>query len=159
VVSAVQKPRHGRVSWQIQGVFPGKMPACYDGRALPKFEQNEEEHMKSRRSLVLLAILAGVFTFAACPSRTTIGKINADPQRYFDKEVGIAGTVVDSYGVPFVGGAYEIDDGSGKIWVVTERGTPSKGSRVGVKGHVVSGPVVKGRTFGTAIRESDRRAR
>lgn len=115
--------------------------------------------MVSRRSFMALALLAGALTFAACPSRTNIGKINADPQRYFDKEVGVGGTVVDSYGVPFVGGAYEIDDGTGKIWVLTERGTPSKGARVGVKGRVVNGPTFKGRNFGVAMRETDRRSR
>ena len=115
--------------------------------------------MLSRRSFVLPALLAGVLAFAGCPSRTTIGKINADPQRYFDKEVGVVGRVTDSYGVPFVGGAYEIDDGTGKIWVLTERGAPSKGSQVGVKGRVVNGPVYKGRNLGTALRETDRRVK
>ena len=67
--------------------------------------------------------------------------------------------LLDSYGVPFVGGAYEIDDGTGKIWVLTERGTPSKGARVGVKGRVVNGPTFKGRNFGVAMRETDRRSR
>jgi hypothetical protein len=72
-----------------------------------------------------LALLAATFAFAACPSRTNIGKINADPQRYFDKEVGVGGTVVDSYGVPFVCGAYEIDDGTWNMLVFSVRGTPS----------------------------------
>lgn len=117
--------------------------------------------MRTGRSLflftLLLVLVAGL---TACPNRTEIGKINADPDRYFDKEVGVAGTVTDSYGVPFVGGAYELDDGTGKIWVVTERGgVPSKGARIGVKGRVFSGPALRGRTFGTAIRESDRRSR
>ena len=115
--------------------------------------------MLFNRSLVLAALLAAAFLLAGCPSRTTINKINADPQRYFDKEVGVAGTVTDSYGVPFVGGAYEIDDGTGKIWVLTERGAPSKGSQVGVKGRVVNGPVYRGRNLGTALRESDRKVR
>ena len=116
--------------------------------------------MRNRRRLFLIPfLLALAVGLTACPSRTEIGKINADPDRYFDKEVGVAGTVTDSYGVPFVGGAYEIDDGTGKIWVVSEsRGVPSKGARVGVKGRVFSGPALRGRTFGTAIRETDRRS-
>ncbi len=115
--------------------------------------------MLSKRLLLWPVLLAGVLTFAGCPSRTNIGKINADPQRYFDKEVGIGGTVIDSYGVPFVGGAYEIEDDTGKIWVLTERGVPSKGSRVGVKGRVLNGPTFRGRNFGTALRESERRVK
>ena len=117
--------------------------------------------MRRSRSLFLfplLLLLAAGLT--ACPSRTTIGKINADPDRYFEKEVGVAGTVTDSYGVPFVGGAYELDDGTGRIWVVTERGnTPSRGARVGVKGRVYSGPTIRGRNVGMAVREEDRRVK
>ncbi|HEX8503083.1 MAG TPA: hypothetical protein VF659_21040 [Pyrinomonadaceae bacterium] len=115
--------------------------------------------MLSRRKLILLpALLAAVLGLAACPSRTNIGKISADPDRYMNKEVGIVGRVTDSYGVPFVGGAYELDDGTGKLWVVTERGgTPSKGARVAVKGRIYSGPTIRGRNVGMALREEDRR--
>lgn len=113
-----------------------------------------------RRSTLLLPLLLLLaLALTACPSRTNIGKINADPNRYMDKEVGVAGTVTDSYGVPFVGGAYELDDGTGKIWVVTQRGVPSKGARVGVKGRVFSGPALRGRVVGTALQESDRRVK
>jgi hypothetical protein len=118
-------------------------------------------HMPTRRTLFLLPfLLVAAFGLTACPSRTNIGKINADPDKYMDKEVGVAGTVTDSYGVPFVGGAYELDDGTGKIWVVaSQRGVPSRGARVGVKGRVFSGPALRGRTFGTAIQEEDRRSK
>jgi hypothetical protein len=117
-------------------------------------------HMPTRRRLFLLPVLlAAVLGLAACPSQTNIGKITADPDRYMDKEVGIAGRVTDSYGVPFVGGAYEIDDGTGRIWVITERGAPSRGARVGVKGRVYSGPTIKGRNVGIALREEDRRVK
>lgn len=116
--------------------------------------------MRTRRTLWLLPLLM-VFALGltACPNRTDIGKITADPDRYMRKEVGVAGSVVNSYGVPFVGGAYELDDGTGRIWVLTERSVPSKGSRVGAKGRVVSGPTFAGRTFGTALREADRRVK
>ena len=114
---------------------------------------------KLRRFLLLPVLLAAVLGLAACPKQTNIGKITADPDRYMDKEVGIVGRVTDSYGVPFVGGAYEIDDGTGRIWVVTQRGTPSRGARVGVKGRVYTGATFRGRNFGTAIREEDRRVK
>ncbi len=116
--------------------------------------------MQTRRTLLLLPVLlAAVLGLTACPKQTNIGKITADPDRYMDKEVGLVGRVTDSYGVPFVGGAYELDDGTGKIWVVTQRGVPSRGSRVGVKGRVYTGATFRGRNFGTALREEDRRVK
>ena len=106
----------------------------------------------------LSLIVTAVFLLTACPSQTTISKINADPARYRNKEVGIAGTVRESYGV-LGNGAYEIDDGTGRLWVVTRRGVPSKGARVGAKGRVYTGFNFGGRNFGTVLEESDRRAR
>jgi hypothetical protein len=100
-------------------------------------------------------LLAAVFLLTACPSQTTISKINADPGRYRGKEVGIVGRVTDSYGV-LGNGAYEIDDGTGRIWVATRRGVPSRGSQVGVKGRVLNGFQWGGRSFGTVLEETGR---
>jgi hypothetical protein len=115
--------------------------------------------MKFNRRLSLLSLLlVGTIFFTACPNRESISKINADPGRYQGKEVGIAGTVTDSYGL-LGAGAYEIDDGSGTLWVVTKRGVPSRGSKVGAKGRVRTGFSFGGRNFGTILEESDRRSR
>lgn len=103
-------------------------------------------------------ILIGALLLTACPQQTNISRINADPGRYRNKEVGIVGTVTDSYGV-LGNGAYEIDDGTGRIWVVTTRGVPSKGSRVGAKGKIHTGFSFGGRSFGTVLQETDRRAK
>ena len=67
-------------------------------------------------SFVLMAVLL----LTACPSQTTISKINADPARYQNKEVAIVGTVRDSYGA-LGQGAYEIDDGTGRLSSATAR--------------------------------------
>lgn len=108
-----------------------------------------------RRSCILLVLIASVFVLTACPSETNVGKINADPGKYRDKEVAIVGRVTDSYGV-LGNGAYEVDDGTGKIWVVTRRGVPSRGAQVGVKGKVHNGINFGGRSYGTVIEETDR---
>jgi hypothetical protein len=100
-------------------------------------------------------LLAAVFLLTACPSQTSISKINADPARYRNKEVGIVGTVKDSYGA-LGQGAYEIDDGTGRLWVVTRRGVPSRGARIGVKGRVYTGFNFGGRNYGTVLEETDR---
>jgi hypothetical protein len=103
-------------------------------------------------------ILTAVILLTACPSQTTISKINADPARYRNKEVAIVGTVRESYGALGTG-AYEIDDGTGRLWVATRRGVPSRGARVGVKGRVYTGFNWAGRNYGTVLEESDRRSK
>ena len=115
--------------------------------------------MQSIRKLAwVFTLLAGTVLLTACPSETTIAKINADPGRYRDKEVAVVGRVTDSYGMMGTG-AYEVDDGTGRIWVATTRGVPARGSRVGVKGRVHGGLTIGGKSFGTIIEESDRRVR
>jgi hypothetical protein len=111
-----------------------------------------------KKAAVFVVLLGGTLLLTACPSQTNIAKINADPDRYRGKQVGIAGRVTDSYGV-LGAGAYEIDDGTGKIWVATRRGVPSKGSQVGAKGYVHNGFSFAGRNFGTVMEETDRRSR
>lgn len=110
-----------------------------------------------------LVLLTGVFA-AACPDRTSIADIAANPSRYQNKEVAIAGTVQDSYGVNIPGtrlrgGAYKIDDGTGAIWILTDEGVPTKGTQVGVKGVVGSGINWHGRNYGLGLYEKDRRFR
>ncbi|MGH9971449.1 MAG: hypothetical protein ACREBG_27145 [Pyrinomonadaceae bacterium] len=114
-------------------------------------------HLNKKLGLSSL-ILIGALILTACPQQETISKINADPGRYRNKEVGIVGTVTDSYGV-LGNGAYEIDDGTGRIWVVTTRGVPTRGSRLGAKGKVYTGFSWAGRSFGTVLQETDRRAK
>ncbi len=115
--------------------------------------------MNSRRRLTFLSIIFSITLFAAaCPQRETISKINADPGRYRNKDVTVAGNVIDSYGV-LGRGVYEIDDGTGRLFVVTERGVPSRGSRVGAKGRINTGFSFGGKNFGTVLLESDRRSK
>ncbi len=110
-----------------------------------------------------LVVLTGIFV-AACPDRTSIADIEANPSRFQNKEVVIAGTVRDSYGINIPGtsvrgGAYKIDDGTGSIWIVTEDAVPTKGAQVGVKGMVGNGVSWSGKNYGLGIYEKDRRAR
>lgn len=108
-----------------------------------------------RKAFFLSAILAGALALTACPSKTTISRINQDPGRYRDKDVGLIGTVTDSYGV-LGNGVYELDDGTGRIWVLTTRGVPSRGSRVGVSGRVYTGLLFGGRNYGLGLKEDHR---
>jgi hypothetical protein len=81
---------------------------------------------------------------------------------YQNKNVAIAGTVRDSYGINIPGtklrgGAYKIDDGTGSIWILTEEGVPTTGAQIGVKGRIGSGINWNGRNYGLGLYEKDRR--
>jgi hypothetical protein len=108
------------------------------------------------RIFASLIFLASAILFTACPQQTSINRVNGDPARYRGKEILIVGTVTNSFGA-LGPGAYELSDDSGKIWVLTERGVPTKGARVGAIGKYINGVVWGGRNFGSALQETDRR--
>jgi hypothetical protein len=118
--------------------------------------------MKSITSFLTLILLIGLFA-AACPKRTSIADIENNPSKYYEKNVAVAGTVKDGYGIsiPLIqngeGGMYKIDDGSGSIWVITKRSVPTKGAQLGVTGKVQNGVNYNGKNYGLVIIEDDRR--
>lgn len=87
--------------------------------------------------LTLLALMGTVLFLMSC-ERKTINQIMADPQRYANRDVGIEGKVVKSYSV-MGNGVYQVDDGTGKLWVVSKTGVPREGARVAVKGKIRDG--------------------
>src|SRR5688572_26972763 len=120
--------------------------------------------MKIITNALLTTTVAVIALFASgCPERRTIADIEANPGKYQNKEVVIAGVVKDSYGLSIPGtnlggGAYKIDDGTGAIWVIVAEGAvPSKGAEIGVKGVVGSGVNWKGKNYGLGLYEKDRR--
>jgi hypothetical protein len=89
------------------------------------------------RRVALLILVVGAMSSAACASRT-INQVLADPGRYRDRPVKLSGSVVDSYSL--VGnGAYQIDDTTGRLWILSNSGVPRKGARVSVTGTVREG--------------------
>lgn len=112
--------------------------------------------LSGRLSLTLL-LLVGTLLLAACPARTNIGKILRDPGRYAGREVAVGGRVSSSFGA-LGSGVYQLDDGTGQIWVYSQRyGVPGNGARVGVKGTISQGFSFGGRSFAVVLRENERR--
>ena len=114
----------------------------------------------SLTGLILLVGLLGL----ACPERRSIADIESNPSKYQNKEVAVAGVVRDAYGinVPLTnirGGVYKVDDGTGSIWVYTEKSVPTKGSEIGVRGRLQNGLNWNGRNYGLGIYEEERRFR
>lgn len=112
----------------------------------------------NQRIFASLLLLASAVCFTGCPNQTTINKVSGDPARYRGKEILIVGTVTNSFGA-LGQGAYELDDETGKIWVITQRGVPAKGARVGAVGKYIDGIKWGGRQFGNALQETDRKVR
>ena len=85
----------------------------------------------------LSATVAALFLalgLAGCATKT-INRIMAEPSRYNNRDVTIQGTVVKS--ASLLGhGTYQIDDGTGTLWVVSKKGVPRKGARVKVTGKI-----------------------
>src|SRR3970040_110362 len=99
---------------------------------------------------LLITVLAGLVLTACEPVK--IADIKADPSKYRDKTVQVEGTVTTAFGVLSTG-AYEIEDDTGRIYVISNQGVPSSGARVRVEGSVFSGAVVAGQSLGVPIRQ------
>lgn len=102
-------------------------------------------------------LLAMALMLAGCGS-VRINRILADPSRYTNRGVSVEGRVVNVVGALNMG-VYEVDDGTGRIYVVSTRGVPTKNARVKVDGTVQPGINVMGRSLGTAIKETGHRVR
>jgi hypothetical protein len=89
------------------------------------------------RGIALFILVIGALSSAACATRT-INQVLADPGRYRDRQVKLSGSVVDSYSL-IGNGAYQIDDTTGRLWIVSNAGVPRKGARVSVTGTVREG--------------------
>ncbi len=88
------------------------------------------------RTLIVAALL-GVALVAGCKGNVQVTPIKTlldDPSRFDKQTVRIAGNVTKSLGILGYG-AYQIDDGTGAIAVVSQGGgAPREGAKVGVEG-------------------------
>jgi hypothetical protein len=115
--------------------------------------------MKRKSIFLGVSITLLALALTGCPERIRIGDIQHDPGRYYNKEVTVAGRVVRSYGA-LGQGVYEIDDGTGTLWIATEKyGVPSKDTYIGVTGRVIPGVTWGGRNYGNGMHETRRRTR
>ena len=106
---------------------------------------------------VSIALLS--LSLTGCPERIRIGDISNNPGRFYYKEVTVAGRGGRSY-CAVGAGVFELDDGTGKLWIATEKyGVPSKDSYIGVTGRVIPGVTWAGRNYGNGMRETRRMTR
>src|SRR5687767_2391850 len=115
-----------------------------------------------KRVGLITAVCVFSLLITAC-ERQKIGDIIADPGRFSGKDVTVAGRVTSlSVGLSLGAkgaGLYQIDDGTGKLFVLSEsRGAPAEGAEVGVKGRIIPTFTFMGKSYMTVLRESDRRS-
>ncbi len=109
-------------------------------------------------SLVILLCLSLALTGCGQLARlgigtTPIATVEQNPSRYTN--VYVRGRVVNQVGV-FGQGVYELQDNSGSIWVITDKGIPAMNSTVTVRGKAQEGITVGGRSFGVSLVEAER---
>ncbi len=98
-------------------------------------------------------MLAGCAIALRTPS---VAELKYNPGRYQNKTVAINGVVTSSWGVPLVPfKLYKVDDGTGEMTVISQGGrTPSKGSRVRVKGRVSDVATFGGQSMGLHLEQT-----
>lgn len=110
------------------------------------------------RARGVLLIVVGALLLVACPPREKIELVNRDPGRFRGKEIAVAGHVVNSFSVMGVG-AFELDDGTGRLWVFSDKyGVPAQGGPVTVTGVIQQGFSFGGRNFATILKETRARS-
>ncbi len=108
-----------------------------------------------KRILVVLAALP-LLLLTAC-DLDTIAEVKSDPYKFTRETAHLGGVVTKSFGAMGYG-IYELEDKTGKIYVVSERGgVPGRGARVEVKGKAKNAFTFAGFDYGTVIFESGRK--
>jgi hypothetical protein len=99
----------------------------------------------------------GLLFLAACPGTKSIKELLDDPSRFDGKTVRIAGEVKESIGALGFG-AYQINDGTGTLTVVSKagNGTPRVGATVGVEGEFRSAFTLGARSVAVLMEDKRR---
>ena len=101
-----------------------------------------------RASLLLGLLLVGM---NACSRTIRIRDLLDRPQEYDGKTVQVEGTVTQSAGILGTG-AFEVDDGTGRIYVVARGGgVPREGAKTKAKGRFESVFSLLGRTMAAIV--------
>ncbi len=91
--------------------------------------------MKRDLRAAAFVLAAGAGLAGGGCTHMTVNRLMAQPARYHNQEVALKGDVIKSVGL-LGHGAYQLDDGTGTIWVYSSRGMPRQGARVKVWGRV-----------------------
>ena len=110
--------------------------------------------MKRSHLLIMLSLVLTMLL--TCAARTRISDIKQDTRKFHDKKVTVTGTVTNTITLPILDvGLFQVDDGTGTIWVKPKSETPFKDDRVSITGTIKVGISISGKSFGLILFESD----
>jgi len=107
--------------------------------------------------LLAACACALALALAACARPMPVSELRQRSQELMGKPVTVEGDVVESVDVPLLRDRYyELDDGTGRVWVETAQPVPGRGERVRVTGTVGPGLKLPGVEVGLLIQETAR---
>ncbi len=111
-------------------------------------------NIKSYYIAILLCGLTTILLLLAGCGATKVGDIQNDLDKFKDQQITLSGKVVETLSIPFVHkGAYQLDDGTGKLWVIPSGDIPVRGDKVKVTGTVKIGMEIAGNSLGVVLME------
>ena len=105
----------------------------------------------------LLSGISLILILANSCANPKILNIKNNIEEFKNQEVTLNGKVIETLAIPFVRtGAYQLDDGSGRIWVLSAKNVPERGNQVIVTGTITVGVELGGKRFGVMVKETNK---
>lgn len=110
--------------------------------------------------LLIIFVLFGIIVYLTKDSLpfgfTEIAQLNENPNIFEGQRVKIKGEVVDTLKIPLVDSkSYVLDDGTGKVKVITNLDVPKIGSKIAIIGIGNNAVIIGGESIGFRIREDE----
>lgn len=106
-------------------------------------------------AILLCVFIITTLLLTGCGT-TKVGNIKNELDKFKDQQVTLSGEVVEVLSLPFVHkGAYQLDDGTGKIWVIPSDNIPTRGDKVKVTGKLKGGVEIAGKSLGMVLVEGE----
>jgi len=110
-------------------------------------------HAHYYKSILLCGLTIILLLLIGCGA-TKIGDIQNDLDKFKKQQVTLSGEVVEVLSLPFIHkGAYQLADGTGKLWVIPSGDIPARGEKVKVTGTVEAGVEIAGKHLGAVLME------
>jgi hypothetical protein len=126
--------------------------------------QTITRHFRVLNRIAALFAIFSLLVLSGCKGNNfeQISRILADPSAFSQKDVAVSGRVTRVLD-PSAGllnlAAYQIEDKSGRIWVISRSGAPSVGREVSLKARIRQDATLGGELFGSILNEVERNVR